>query len=188
MNIRIISLLFFLCLISKPAFSQTYFGAGYAGGHLSVSGLEVAHGISFYLIKEFKLGDSRFRIDPALNIALLFSEIDKPASPFYATMTSLTPTVAFELIQSKRIIIAPFAGPYANWVIGSRSGSILFEPAYMNEVRFGFEFGLAANILIGDDFSIKIIPLNYQVAWFNEDDYFDGSYFLKFTSSILIRL
>ncbi len=187
---KIISLLFFLCLLSKPTCSQAYFGGGYAAGRLSTSGLDEAQGVSFYLIKEFKLGDGRFRIDPAMNIALLFSSIDKEANPFFATMTSLTPSVAYEIIQSKRVVVAPFVGPYANWVIGNRSGNIFFEPEYMNEVRFGVEFGLAVNILIKDEFAIKIIPLSYQVTRFKGDAYDpDGfNYFLKFTSSILISL
>jgi len=191
MKTKIVAAFIFLSLFSTPLFSQTYFGVGYAGGRLSVSGLDAAQGLSFYLIKEIKLGDSRFRIDPAMNTALLFSEINEnPITAFYSTMTSLTPVIAYELIQSKRVTVAPFIGPYANWVVGSRAGSILFEPSYINEVRFGFEVGLAANILIKDNFSIKIIPFDFQVTRFEGDAYDpDGfSYFLKFTSSILISL
>ncbi len=184
----IVIALFFI--IKTQSFSQTYFGGGFAAGQLSVSGLDEAHGMSFYLIKEIKLGDSRFRIDPALNIALLFSSIDNATNPLFSTMTSLTPMFAYELIQSKRVVVAPFAGPYANWLIASRSSSILFEPNYMNEVRFGLGFGLAVDILIKDDFSIKIIPFDYQVARFRGDSNNPNgaNYFLKFTSSILIRL
>lgn len=165
--------------IKSAKISRTYFGGGFAGGLLSTSGLDEALGVSFKLQKEIGLGESRFRIDPTLNISLLYSTIDRDIDPFYSTITSLTPAIAYKLIQSKRLIVTPFVGPYANWIIGSRSGSVLFEPAYINEIRFGFEFGLAANILIKDNFSIKVIPFTYQV--------YEG-YFLSFTSSILIGL
>ena len=191
MKIKTLVILMLFFLVKTNAFSQMYAGAGYAGGQLSVSGLDDAQGVSFYLIKEINMGESRFRIDPALNIALLFSEINKdPVLAFYATMTSLTPMVAYEVIQSKRVTIAPFVGPYANWVVGFKGESILFESDYRNEVRFGLEFGLAANILIKDNFSIKIIPFNLQLTRFKGDAYSpDGfNYVLKFTSSILVTL
>ena len=50
MKTKILALLLFVTFNYK-AFSQMYAGAGYVGGQLSVSGLDVAHGASFYLIK-----------------------------------------------------------------------------------------------------------------------------------------
>ncbi len=199
MKIKILSSLIFICLLSQVALSQTYIGGGYAGGIIptQLSNRDQAEGISFNVIQEIKLGEGRWRLDPGLNVALLYSEIDRNIDAFYSTMISVTPNVAFEIIQKKRVVIAPFAGPYTNWRIvkgGDRNyydqdnAQFVYESFFTNEVKFGLEFGISANILIGDNFFIKVIPFNYQVNWFDKDDYFEGSYFLKFTSSILIRL
>lgn len=180
-----VSILFFVMVLSQSSFSQTFAGGGFAAGRLSLLGLDEAQGVSFYLIKEFKIDGSRFRIDPALNIAILFSAMNSEANPFLATMSSISPNVSYEIIQSKRVVIAPFVGPYANWVIRNNTDNIYSEPLSLNHVQYGLEFGLGINVLVKEKFSIKIIPFNYQVARFGGDG---ETYFLKFTSSILFSL
>lgn len=200
MKVQCSLILVFLSLTINHSFSQTYLGLGYAGGNIEteLSSLDEASGVSVSLIREIKLGESRWRLDPTLNMAFLFSKIDRNISAFYTTMTSISPVVSFEIIQKKRLFLAPSLGPYANWVItkggdysyyNSATSQFIYESYFVNEVKFGFEFGLSANILIGDNFSMKIVPLNYQVSWFKDEYDPNGfSYFLKFTSSILIRL
>ncbi|VAW27009.1 hypothetical protein MNBD_BACTEROID06-1324 [hydrothermal vent metagenome] len=128
---------------------------------------------------------------------MLFNKIDRDIDAFYSTMLSITPNVGFDIVQSKRVKITPFVGPYTTWLItkgGDRiyydNNKFVYESYFTNEVRFGLEFGLAVNVLIKDNFSIKIIPFNFQVTRFKGDAYDpDGSnYFLKFTSSILVTL
>ncbi|MCB0495804.1 MAG: hypothetical protein KDC79_06690 [Cyclobacteriaceae bacterium] len=192
-NLRIVLFIIGL-IICVQTNGQTYLGAGYAGGIVQtpISSVDQAEGISISVIHEIQLGEGRWRFDPQLNAAFLFSQINREVSPFYTTRVSLSPNVAFQIIKQERFNFAPFTGLFASW--GLTNGSFSYfdfstlqtknESINESSFNYGFEFGIAMNIKVKDKLTIKLVPLDFQAA-LNEEN--KGN-FVKFTSSILFRI
>ena len=166
-------------ILAHTAFSQVFVGVGYAFSVLSESGLDEVNGLAINIQKDYKIGSDRWHLVPALQVSLLNSNIDRDISAFYATTVSVAPIVSYDLIKSEKFVVAPYIGPFAGWLAGVRSGDILFESAYLNELIWGAEFGLTFQINIIDNFQFKLNPINVQ---------YGNGFFRQGTISLLFNL
>ena len=166
-------------ILAHTAFSQVFLGGGYATSVLSQSGLDDVNGWAINIQKDYKVGAGRWHLIPALQISLLNSNIDRDISAFYATTVSVAPIVSYDLFKSEKFIVAPYIGPFAGWLAGVRSGDILVQSAYLNELIWGAEFGLAFQVNISDDFQFKLIPINVQ---------YGNEFFRQGTVELLFKL
>ncbi len=170
-------ILFFMS--THNTFSQVYLGGGYAYSMLSENSFDAVKGLAINIQRDYSIGNGKWHVSPALQVSLLSSNTTREVYSFYATTLSIAPVVSYDLLKFSRFVIAPYAAPFAGWLLGLRSGDIVFESAYLNELTWGAQFGLDFQVNISEDFQLKLLPLNLQ---------YGNEFFRQGTVSLLFRL
>jgi hypothetical protein len=163
-RIQIISLLAALMLMHFSSKAQLFVGGSYVYTQISESGLDDVTGISFDLQGEFKLPKEKLSFIPTIRYAILDSKIYSQSNPFYIKNFSVGALVSYKLIEFKGFSLNPYAGPFINKIQGRRAPSLFFQSAFIDDTRYGVEFGLEFKLKVYDFFIIKINPINLQIG------------------------
>ncbi len=164
-NSKILLLILIACLTAPLASAQVYVGAGYIESlFLEVSTVDDAHGFNISIQKVQRLGSSRWRAEPGLQLGFLYSNIGRNFQPSYANTLSLTPAVSYDIIKARWITLTPYAGPFVNWITGMKAGDLLFKPEQYNAWFVGVEIGLGIYLSFSENFSVKLVPFSYQTG------------------------
>jgi hypothetical protein len=167
----------FTCLLSFSLSAQTYIGAGFGYASLPSIGNDDVNGLSLNIQKQFRLDSGRWSISPSVQIGLLTPQIERDFYKLYATTLSIAPNISYDIIKTKHFVLSPYAGPFVGWLRGLRSGTIISDPVYLNEITYGLEVGLSFLIVVNDNLQLKILPIHLQ---YGNDDFRQGSISLLF--------
>ena len=153
----------FLLTAVLRSHAQVFAGAGLSGTPVSDIGLYGVSGFSLMLEKDYSLSKStRWKMHPALHVSFLFSEIDRPLSPSYLNIISLSPKISYEVISGKGVKVAPYASPFVSKLWGIR-GVPLFGSDPIETFMGGFEGGIRVDIMLGKTSTIRFIPFAIQI-------------------------
>ena len=166
-----------LTLFTRPIMAQTYLGAGYAEAVID-DNFYIVNGTVVSVQREEKLGKSRWQVVPTLHTALLFNDRTYDNVSGHTTTLSLSSPVSFNLIQSERITVAPYVGPFVSWLFSYREGAPFFlEPRQINRWFVGGETGLSVSFNFTDQWGVRLIPISAQ---FGNDFYRQAMFTLSF--------
>ena len=116
MKKTIFSILTFVVALQTNA--QVFIGSGFAeADSFGPSGLDFAAGFTFQLERDYKLWE-RLKMHPNINISFLHSNADRVVFPSYLNVFSPSPKVSYEIVSKARFKLAPFANPFASYLLG----------------------------------------------------------------------
>lgn len=148
--------------LTQSATAQVYLGAGYAETIIG-DNFYIVNGVAISLQREVSLGEGRWRAIPTLHTALLFNDFTYNNVRGHATTVSLSPLVSYNLIQSGRFALAPYAGPFVSWLFSYREEPVfLLKPRAVNRWLVGGEVGLSVRYHLTDQLSAKLVPISVQ--------------------------
>jgi hypothetical protein len=82
--------------------------------------------------------------------------------PSYTNVVSLSPKLAYDVLELGRFKITPFFGPFGAWVAGIETETILNQVNVRNEFRYGFDTGLVVDVRLRENCLLRIIPWSLQ--------------------------
>jgi hypothetical protein len=159
-NVILFCLLLFLSL--KVQAQQTFFSVGYSDSRLGESYVYTPHGTNLSVSHDVVLFKSKFKLINTVNIAFLFSDLDSEFLPSYTNVVSLSPKLAYDVLELGRFKITPFFGPFGAWVAGIETETILNQVNVRNEFRYGFDTGLVVDVRLRENCLLRIIPWSLQ--------------------------
>ena len=141
--------------------AQVFAGAGFSGTPISDLSIYGVGGFSLMLEKDFNLSKStRWKMHPALHVSFLFSQIDRPLSPSYLNVISVSPKISYEVISGKGVKVAPYASPFVSKLWGVKG--IIFGSDPIDTFRYGLEGGVRIDIMLRKA-TIRFIPFSIQM-------------------------
>lgn len=165
MKNRYVTLLIILFVSNQfNAKAQLYAGGSYVYAQISESGLDDVTGFSFDVQGEFKLARERLSLMPTLRLAIMDSKIYYPSNPFYIKNLSFSPLFSYQLIQFKGFSLSPYGGPFISKLQGRRVPSQFFPVSFINDTRFGAEFGIEFKLRVYDYCTLKFNPINFLIG------------------------
>lgn len=154
--------------------AQVLIGSGYADADSFVSptsGLDYAKGFTFQIEKDYNLSKSeRLKMHPNINISFLHSNADRLVFPAYLNALSLSPKVSYEIVSKARFKVAPFANPFASYLLGLQGNDFFSFSETIDRFKWGIEAGIRVDVVVGKTM-VRLIPLSVQRAIENEDFY-----------------
>lgn len=153
-----------IIMIQYDAKAQLFAGGSYAYAQISESGRDDVRGFSFDLQGEFNLARENFVFIPTVRLAILDSKMYSPTNPFYIKNLSFSPLVTYRLIDFRGFSISPYGGPFVSKLQGRRAPSLLQPAAYIDDTRFGAEFGIEFRLKVYDYCTVKFNPINLLIG------------------------
>ena len=152
-----------ILVVALQTHAQVFIGSGFAvADSYGTSGLDFAAGFTFQVEKGYNLpGSERLKMHPNINISFLHSNADRVVSPVHLNALSFSPKVSYEIISKERFKLAPFANPFASYLLGLQGNDLLFESETIDRFTWGIEGGIRVDVVVGET-TVRLIPLSVQ--------------------------
>lgn len=156
----------FTFLIAGNTSAQTYFGAGYATVEYGIPfKTDPDNGVAITIQHEIPFNtESRWSIVPTLNMAVCIDNEERTLEESSNGVSlSLSPVVAYNVINKSKFTLSPFAGPsftYFNVLTTFNDEESIVYSVQDSDFRYGFEFGIMATYKITDNFHVRAVPFS----------------------------
>ncbi len=137
---------------------------------------QVADGVVFSVRRDFQISQSKFYIDPAVDIGIYSSEIRREGLELLIATANISSLIGYRFNLSPKVSFRPWVGPSLVWVNALES-EVLGNQFIVNEAVLGLYFGEYIEIKLSDKIDILLSPVNLVLG---ENGYFEGKSMLFF--------
>ena len=174
---------FIVFALIQETSAQVLIGSGFAEvSEFTSTALDGGAGFSIQIEKDVNLSESaKIKMHPNISTSFVFSNYDRLGFPLYFNVFTVSPKISYGLFTFGKVKIAPYANPFASFILGIKSDDFNFESETINTSKWGLEGGLMIDLKL-EKTVLRFIPVTAQRSLQK------GDFYLQAMASLLIEI